>query len=114
MSEEKSTYDQKYLDEKFALLLNEMTEMKTLIVSNNKAVNKRMNKLDDKVAELTTQDKLLTKEVHTISLWQENIEKRVDQNNFFSVKGVIFVITIFAIVMTAFLINGVDLLQNAI
>ena len=112
MSEQ--TYNQKYLDEKFSAVAGSITELKTLITTNNNAQVKQIQHVLDKVADLNTQDQLINKDVKDLSTRVKGIEAKVDKNNFFSIRGALFVLAIFAVMMTAFLMNGLELLKGAL
>lgn len=109
-----NTYNQKYLDEKFSTLNKSVTQIKTLLESQQQLTNAQHQTVLDKIAELDTRDQLIDRDVKDLTSRVGTVETLIDKGNFFSVKGVLFVITIFAILMTAFLLNGVALLDKAV
>lgn len=108
------TYNQKYLDEKFSTLNESVVAIKTLLETQQKVNNQQHQTVLDKISDLYTRDKLIEQEVKGLKHRVQNVETTLSNSNFFSVKGVLFVVTIFAILMTAFLLNGTSLLEKVV
>jgi len=109
-----NTYPQKYLDEKFDNINSNFAKIEALITNNNDAQVKQIQHLLDKVAGLDTQDQLIDRDVKNLTGRVKNVENKLDRNNFFSIRGALFVLGIFAVMMTAFLMNGLELLKGAL
>lgn len=118
-------YSQKYLDQQFKSIVTILTEMKADSKADQLATNKTLQEILLEVGQLKSTDIQQSKEIHATHTKIENLEKQhqseyktlysaINKNNYFSVKGVGFVVAIFTIMMFAFLLNGTALLQSAL
>ena len=107
------TYDQKYLDEKFKNMDSNFIEIKTLLKAQGEQNAVGIQRLSDKIGRLENSETVLNRDMKDVKNWMKDFESKLASSNFFSVKGVLFIVAIFSILMTAFLLNGVELLNNA-
>ena len=108
------TYDQKYLDSKFKDISSALITLETLIRSNTEIQTSAYQNILKEINKLSTSDVVMDRDIKDLKSEISSLKKEVRSNNFFSVKGVTFVVVIFAVIMTAFLTNGVDLLNRAL
>jgi hypothetical protein len=115
MPEKKTkSYDQKYLDEKFAVLTDEFKSLSLAINTHIAEQRVVTDKIYNKISDLEKTDVHMEADLRTIKKELRETAQQALSNNFYSVKGIAFVVAIFALLMFAFLLNGTELLKNSI
>ena len=115
MTEKKTKgYDQKYLDEKFATLAEEFKQLNKTIQQHISEQRMVTDKIYNKISDLEKTDVIMENDLKTIKKELRETAQQAMSNNFYSVKGIAFVVAIFSLLMFAFLLNGTELLRNSI
>jgi len=109
-----SELNNKYLEEKFENIVKSIAGLEQLIKSSHETNSRQYEMILTHINRLEKSDALMDKDVKDVKHQLKQIKSQTDKNNFFSIKGVIFVVSIFVGLMAVFLLNGVELLNKAL
>jgi hypothetical protein len=122
---EKDSYTQKYLDQQFKSIMLTLDEIRKDVKDHQITSTKTLQEILLKIGQLEYTDKQQSSEIRENRVKLQSLERThqeeyeklhqaISQNNFFSVRGVLFVVGIFSVMMTAFLLNGTELIKGAL
>jgi hypothetical protein len=129
MTEKKKTsYDQKYLDEKFSVLAFELKGLSKTIDTQIAEQRITSNRIFDEINSLKTAGVVVDMDIKAIREQMEKTEQQMnrtnrlvaeaketaDKNSPYSVKNITVIVAVFAVMMFAFLLNGTELLRQSL